>query len=34
MVVEAMLKTGFREDEIAKVGGGNFLRIFGEAVTK
>lgn len=30
-VVDAMLKTGFTEDEIAKVGGGNFCRIFDTA---
>ncbi len=30
-VVEAMLKTGFNEDEIGKIGGGNFYRIFDEA---
>jgi len=30
-VVEAMLKTGFTEDEIAKIGGGNFCRIFDAA---
>ena len=30
-VVEAMLKTGFAEDEIAKIGGGNFCRIFDSA---
>lgn len=34
VVVDAMLKTGFRSDEIAKIGGGNFLRVFGEAVRK
>ncbi|HET7001088.1 MAG TPA: membrane dipeptidase [Puia sp.] len=27
-VVAALLKTGFTEDEIGKIGGGNFLRIF------
>ena len=32
-VIEAMLKTGFTEDEIAKVGGGNFCRIFDSATT-
>jgi membrane dipeptidase len=32
-VVGAMLKTGFREDEIAKVGGGNFCRVFDAATT-
>jgi membrane dipeptidase len=34
LVVDAMLKTGFTADEIGKIGGGNFLRIFGEAVKK
>ena len=34
VVVDAMLKTGFTSDEIGKIGGGNFLRIFGEAVKK
>jgi membrane dipeptidase len=34
VVVDAMLKTGFTTDEIGKIGGGNFLRIFGEAVKK
>jgi membrane dipeptidase len=34
VVVDAMLKTGFTRDEIGKIGGGNFLRIFGEAVRK
>jgi hypothetical protein len=29
-----MLKTGFTPDEIGKIGGANFLRIFGEAVQK
>ena len=32
VVVDAMLRTGFKSDEIAKIGGGNFLRVFGEAV--
>ena len=32
VVVDAMLKTGFTPDEIGKIGGGNFLRIFGAAV--
>jgi len=31
VVVDAMLKSGFKPDEIAKIGGGNFLRVFGEA---
>jgi hypothetical protein len=26
------LKTGFTPDEIGKIGGGNFLRVFGLAV--
>jgi microsomal dipeptidase-like Zn-dependent dipeptidase len=30
-VVEAMLKTGFTEEEISKVGGGNFCRVFDAA---
>jgi membrane dipeptidase len=30
-VVDAMLKTGFNEDEIGKVGGGNFVRVFDAA---
>ena len=34
VVVDAMLKTGFTADEIGKIGGGNFLRIFGAAVAK
>jgi membrane dipeptidase len=34
VVVDAMLKTGFTQDDIAKIGGGNFLRVFGEAVKK
>jgi membrane dipeptidase len=34
VVVDAMLKTGFTPDEIGKVGGGNLLRIFGEAAKK
>lgn len=33
-VVDAMLKTGFTEDEIGKVGGGNFCRVFNAATTK
>lgn len=32
-VVDALLKTGFSENEIAKIGGGNFLRVF-KAATK
>jgi microsomal dipeptidase-like Zn-dependent dipeptidase len=34
VVVDAMLKTGFTPVEIGKIGGGNFLRMFGEAVSK
>ena len=34
VVVDAMLKTGFNPDEIGRIGGGNFLRVFGEAVKK
>jgi membrane dipeptidase len=34
VVVDAMLKTGFTPDEIGKLGGGNYLRIFGEAARK
>jgi membrane dipeptidase len=30
-VVDAMLKAGFSRDEIGKVGGGNFLRVFDAA---
>jgi membrane dipeptidase len=33
-VVDAMLKTGFAPNEIGKIGGGNYLRLFGEAVRK
>jgi microsomal dipeptidase-like Zn-dependent dipeptidase len=33
-VVDAMLETGFTPDEIGKIGGGNYLRIFGEAIGK
>lgn len=32
-VVDAMLKTGFTADEIGKVGGGNFCRVFDAATT-
>lgn len=34
VVVDAMLKTGFTPEEIGKIGGGNFLRVFGEAVQR
>ena len=32
IVVDAMLKTGFSPEEIGKIGGGNFLRVFSAAV--
>jgi membrane dipeptidase len=32
VVVDAMLKTGFTQDDIGKIGGQNFLRIFGEVI--
>jgi membrane dipeptidase len=32
VVVDSMLKTGFTPDEIGRIGGGNFLRVFAEAV--
>ena len=31
VVVEALLKSGFSKEEIGKIGGGNYLRIFGKA---
>jgi membrane dipeptidase len=34
VVVDAMLRTGFKPDEIARIGGGNFLRVFGDALRK
>jgi microsomal dipeptidase-like Zn-dependent dipeptidase len=34
VVVSAMLDTGFTPDEIGKIGGGNLLRVFGEAITE
>jgi membrane dipeptidase len=33
-VVDALLKIGFTPDEIGRIGGGNFLRVFGEALKK
>jgi hypothetical protein len=33
-VAGAMSITGFTPDEIGRIGGGNFLRVFGEAVKK
>lgn len=32
-VVDALLKTGFNEDEIGKIGGGNFCRVFDAATS-
>jgi microsomal dipeptidase-like Zn-dependent dipeptidase len=32
-VVEAMLQTGFTEEEIKKIGGGNYCRVFDEATS-
>jgi hypothetical protein len=29
-----MLKSGFTSDEIGRIGGGNFLGVFGETVKK
>jgi membrane dipeptidase len=34
VVVDAMLKTGFSPDDIGKIGGANFLRIFSESVKR
>jgi membrane dipeptidase len=34
LVVDAMLKTGFTPDEIGKIGGGNFCRVFDKATKK
>jgi len=34
VVVDAMLKIGFTPDEIGKIGGGNFLRVFADGVRK
>jgi len=34
VVVDAMLKTGFTPEEIEKIGGTNYLRIFAAAVNK
>jgi membrane dipeptidase len=33
-VVQAMFQTGFTPDEIGKIGGSNFLRVFGAAIDK
>jgi membrane dipeptidase len=32
VVVDAMLKTGFTPDEIGRIGGGNFLRVFDRVI--
>jgi membrane dipeptidase len=34
VVVDAMLKTGFTADEIGKIGGGNFLRVFDRVTSR
>jgi membrane dipeptidase len=34
VVVDAMLKTGFTPEEIEKISGANYLRIFAAAVNK
>jgi len=34
VVADALLRTGFTPDEIGKIGGGNFLGIFGEALRR
>ena len=34
VVVDAMLKTGFTPDEIGKIGGAHYLRIFSESVKR
>ena len=34
VVVDALLKVGFNPDEIAKIGGGNYLRLFAAATGK
>jgi Siderophore-interacting FAD-binding domain len=34
VVVDAMSKAGFTPDEIGRIGGGNFLRVFAEVVKK
>jgi hypothetical protein len=34
VVVDAMLRPGFTSDEIGKIGGGNFLRVFADAIKK
>ncbi|MBV9677962.1 MAG: membrane dipeptidase, partial [Acidobacteriaceae bacterium] len=33
-VVDAMLQTGFTSEEIGKIGGANYLRVFGAAISK
>ncbi len=32
-VVDAMIRTGFTEDEIGKIGGGNYCRVFDKATS-
>lgn len=32
-VVDAMLQTGFTEEEIGKIGGGNYCRVFEKATS-
>jgi membrane dipeptidase len=34
VVVDALLKTGFTPNDIGMIGGGNFLRVFAEAVKR
>lgn len=34
VVVDAMVKTGFSPDEIGKIGGANYLRVFSESVKR
>jgi len=34
VVVDAMLKTGFTADEIGRIGGGNYLRLLGDAAKR
>ena len=33
-VVEALLKTGFTEGDMAKIGGGNYCRVFDKATSR
>jgi membrane dipeptidase len=34
VLADAMLKTGFMQDEIGKIDGGNYLRIFGQTIKR